>query len=113
MMVPKIFLISLSVILLTSCSTPEPEIITRTEFVEKDVPIQNRPRGVSLNDVEWRVVTSENLDAFLEEISVGDGYVFYAISVSDYENLSLNLAELRRYILQQRELIVYYENAVR
>ena len=34
------------------------------------------------------------------------------ISVKDYENLSLNFAELRRYIEQQKQIIVYYENAV-
>ena len=39
-----------------------------------------------------------------------DAYI--AISVKDYENLSLNFAELRRYIEQQKEIIVYYENAV-
>jgi hypothetical protein len=30
----------------------------------------------------------------------------------DYENLALNVAELRRYINQQTEIIVYYEEAV-
>jgi hypothetical protein len=36
-----------------------------------------------------------------------------AFSVKDYENLSLNIAELRRYIGQQKEIIIYYENATR
>ena len=40
----------------------------------------------------------------------GDSYI--ALSVKDYENLSLNFAELRRYIEQQKQIIVYYENAV-
>ena len=40
----------------------------------------------------------------------GDAYV--AISIKDYENLSKNFAELRRYIEQQKAIIVYYENAV-
>jgi len=30
----------------------------------------------------------------------------------DYENLALNIAELRRYINQQTNIIVYYEEAV-
>ena len=33
-------------------------------------------------------------------------------SVKDYQNLSLNFAELRRYIEQQKQIIVYYEKAV-
>jgi len=30
----------------------------------------------------------------------------------DYELLALNIADLRRYINQQKEIIVYYEKAV-
>jgi len=32
--------------------------------------------------------------------------------MKDYENLALNIADLRRYINQQTEVIVYYEKAV-
>ncbi len=39
--------------------------------------------------------------------------VYVAFSVRDYESLSLNLAELRRYINQQNEVIVYYESAIK
>jgi len=99
----------LSVLLLASCATPEPETVVRTEFVEADIPIQPRPRGVELSDVEWKVVNHENLEEFLEDIKVGDEYVFVAITVRDYEKLSLNVAELRRYIEQQQQLIIYYE----
>jgi len=32
--------------------------------------------------------------------------------MKDYQNLALNIADLRRYINQQSEIIVYYEEAV-
>lgn len=32
--------------------------------------------------------------------------------MKDYENLALNIADLRRYINQQTQIIVYYEDAV-
>tara|TARA_B100000900_G_scaffold415740_2_gene446936 strand:+ start:1914 stop:2036 length:123 start_codon:yes stop_codon:yes gene_type:complete len=32
--------------------------------------------------------------------------------MKDYENLALNISELKRYINQQDEIIVYYEKAV-
>jgi hypothetical protein len=35
-----------------------------------------------------------------------------AISVPHYENMSLNLSELRRYIEQQQSIILYYENSI-
>jgi len=30
----------------------------------------------------------------------------------DYENLALNIGDLKRYINQQKEIIIYYEKAV-
>jgi|TARA_B100001287_G_scaffold74045_1_gene61439 hypothetical protein len=32
--------------------------------------------------------------------------------MKDYENLALNIADIRRYLNQQEEIIVYYEKAV-
>jgi hypothetical protein len=33
--------------------------------------------------------------------------------MKDYENLALNIADIKRYINQQTEIIVYYEEAVK
>jgi len=115
MMVQKILLVSLSLLLLSSCTkAPEPTIITVPEIIEKDIPIVERPKGLSLTSPYFHVVTSENLEEFIEKFKKSNGseLVFYAISVRDYENLSLNLAELRRYIEQQQAIIVYYETAI-
>jgi len=35
--------------------------------------------------------------------------VYVALSVKDYENIGLNFAELKRYIEQQKQIIIYYE----
>ena len=66
---------------------------------------------MQLNDVKIYVVTAENYDEFVEKFTAKNGEATYiAISIKDYENLSLNFAELRRYIEQQQQIIVYYEN---
>ena len=114
-MVQKILLVSLSLLLLSSCTkAPEPTIVTVPEIIEKDIPIVERPKGLSLTSPYFHVVTNENLEEFIEKFKKSNGseLVFYAISVRDYENLSLNLAELRRYIEQQQAIIVYYETAI-
>ena len=78
-----------------------------------EVPIVTRPKQVQLNDVKIYVVSKVNYEEFVEEYTKKNGADSYiAISVKDYENLSLNFAELRRYIEQQKQIIVYYENAV-
>ena len=35
--------------------------------------------------------------------------VFFALSIPDYENIALNMGELRRFIEQQKSIILYYE----
>jgi hypothetical protein len=37
---------------------------------------------------------------------------YVALAMRDYENLALNISELKRFINQQTNIIVYYENAV-
>ena len=105
-------MILLTILVLTSCSSwrtePEVEIVTKIEKVY--VPIQARPAPVNLTDVKIYVVTAENYDTFIQEFTEKNGELVYvAISIKDYENLSLNVADLRRYINQQKEIIVYYE----
>jgi hypothetical protein len=70
---------------------------------------------MTLNDVQWYVVTEENFAEFIEkyEKEHGKPWVFYATPVRSYEAMALNLAELRRYIQQQQAIIVYYEEQVK
>ena len=82
-------------------------------MVKTEVPIVARPKQVQLSDVKIYVVSAVNYKEFVtkyEKKNGADSYI--AISVKDYENLSLNFAELRRYIEQQKQIIIYYENAV-
>src|SRR5210317_2123611 len=110
-------ILSLLLMTLSGCSLmrQEPEIKIVTQIEKTEVPIVPRPKPVQLNDVKIYVVSpEENYEEFIAEFEAkngGDAYI--AISVKDYENLSLNFAELRRYIEQQKQIIVYYENAVK
>jgi len=68
---------------------------------------------VQLIDTKVYVVNKENLNSFVTEFKETHGEVaFVALSMRDYENLALNVAELRRYINQQTQIIVYYEDSV-
>lgn len=73
----------------------------------------SRPKPLQLVDTRVRVVTSDTLEQFIEEYKEQYGEVaFVVLSMKDYENLALNIADLRRYINQQTQIIVYYEEAV-
>jgi len=119
-MVLKNYLTVLSLLLLclllTNCGylrKPEKEIVVQTVEVQKNIPVQSRPKPVDMNDVKFYVVTDENYEEFKEKfMKTNNDYVFYVVSVHDYENLALNMSELLRYIKQQKETIVYYEKSV-
>jgi len=108
-------LILLSSIVLSGCSTVGniKEMITVTEVIKPTISTVERPKQLSFSDVRFYVVTEETLDDFkLRFMDDHDAFVFYAISVKGYESLSLNMAELKRYILQQKDIILYYEESV-
>ena len=107
----SLFLLLLSS--LTACSLfskPEKVVVTQVEYVERTIPIQPRPKPVTLYDIEFYAVTKENIDEFIERFEKAEGsLVFFAISVPDYENIALNMGELRRFIESQSAVILYYE----
>ena len=104
----------LLLVTLSSCSwKPEKEVVVQTKIVKPVIEIKERPKGVKMLPVKFYVVTEKNYEEFKERFKKENGeYVFYAMSVPDYENLALDIAELRRYIEQQKEIIIYYEKAV-
>ena len=89
-------------------------IEVKTVEIERNVPLQKHPRPVSLNNIHFYVVTPDTYLDFKKRFGKenGDSLVFYALSVRDYETLALNMAEIKRFIDQQKQLIVYYEEAV-
>ena len=104
-------------LLLTSgCSyfkNPLKQIEIKTVEVERVIPTQNRPRPVDLNDIYFYVVTEQNFEEFKKRFVKENGdLVGYVLSVRDYETLALNMAEIKRYIQQQKEIIIYYEKAI-
>lgn len=77
------------------------------------MPVVARPKPVQLTDTRVFVVTKDNYDEFVKEFTelYGD-LAFVALSMRDYENLALNIADLKRFLEQQNEIIVYYEKAL-
>jgi hypothetical protein len=106
----------LATLLLTGCSIfskPEEVVVVRTVVEKPQIPLQPKARPVELNDVKFYVVTRNNLEEFLQEFDEVNGdTVFVAMSVPHYESLSLNLAEIRRYLKQQDSIVVYYETQI-
>lgn len=115
----KLSLTLLSILLATNLAgcgllQQQPEkVVTVTKVVPNILNKTGRPKPVTLNDINFKVVTEENFDQFKEEFIKENGaLVFYAMTVRDYESMAMNLAEIRRYLLQQKQIIIYYEKMV-
>ena len=111
----KVSSLLLLLLLLSSCSTWDKltRIEVQTIEVQRNIPIQNRPARLELNNIKWFVVTDQNFEEFKEKfIKQNDEFLFFAISVRDYETLALNMADIKRYIKQQKQIIIYYEKAL-
>ena len=110
----KILAVMATVLILSGCSgriEPEVKVVTKVEKVQ--IPTVALPKPLQLSDTRVFVVTKDNFEEFEKEFTelYGD-LAFVALSMKDYENLALNISELKRYINQQKEIIVYYEKAV-
>tara|TARA_R100001015_G_C4633094_1_gene197555 strand:- start:3149 stop:3403 length:255 start_codon:yes stop_codon:yes gene_type:complete len=67
------------------------------------------PKAVDLKDPYWYVVSEKNIDEFLSRIEQEHGsVVFVAMSIPDYELMAYNMQELKRYIQELKEVVVYY-----
>ena len=67
------------------------------------------PREIELTTPSWIVVTPDNWEDQLARIEEQEGeLVFLAMTVPDYEVMSLNIKELQRYITELKDVVVYY-----
>jgi hypothetical protein len=98
--------------LTTACScslipTKQVEVVTKP--LERQIVQPILPRAVDLKEPMWYVVSEKNIDEFLAQVEKDQGnVVFFAMSVPDYELMAYNMQELKRYINELKEVVVYY-----
>lgn len=98
----------------SGCSTAPIEVeALEIERAKLNLP---KPSPLTLDPVEWLVITEENApEVFAELRKRGEDPVLFGVTDEGYETLSLNLANVRRFIILQDDLIDrykdYYEGA--
>jgi len=98
--------------MVSSCSllggkTKQIEIMAKP--IERTIVQPIMPREIDLKEPMWYAVTEANIDEFLIDIKEEHGeIVFLAMSVPDYEIMAYNMQELKRYITELKEVVVYY-----
>ena len=95
---------------LSGCNTNPPKVAIQVKPAVR-VPL-NLPSTDTINqrEVKWIIVTPENVDDVFHKLTKNgvDGAVF-GLTDTGYENLSLNVASIRKLVQQQQAIIIAYE----
>lgn len=98
-------------LLLSSCSSNPPQQIQISAKPVK-VPELVLPEADVLyfRPIKWTLITEDNFAENLEKIAKkGRPVVFFALTDEGYQELALNLSDLRAYVQQQKIIIAAYE----
>ena len=88
-------------------SKQQVEVISKP--IERTIVQPVMPREIDLKEPYWYVVSDKNIDEFLGRVEKEHGQiVFVAMSIPDYELMAYNMQELKRYIGELKEVVVYY-----
>ena len=92
-----------------SCSLIPKQVDVISKPIDRQIAQPVLPRGIDLKEPYWYVVSEKNIDEFLDKLKKEEGrVVFVAMSIPDYELMSYNMQELKRYINELKEVVVYY-----
>ena len=108
-------------LILGACATTKvPVELAKPEVVEKVVvksvpvktpkPIVSSVDPLKMRPVNWIVITPENADEQFAKIKNGEA-VLFAVTADGYENISLNLSDIRATIQQYQQVIAVYEKS--
>ena len=94
-----------------SCSLiPTKQIEITAKPLERTIVQPVMPREIDLQDPTWIVVNPDNWEDQLARIEQQEGeLVFLAMTIPDYEVMAYNMQELKRYINELKQVVVYYK----
>mgnify|MGYP001297551485 FL=1 len=94
----------------SSCSLiPTKQIEVVAKPMERQIVQPIMPREIDLKEVMWLTITPENFQEQFAVIEAQEGeLVFLAMTIPDYEVMAYNMQELKRYITELKDVVVYY-----
>ena len=99
-------------ILMMACSCsllPTNPIQVSAKPIERQIVQPIMPREIDLKQPGWIVITPDNWEEQLAKIEKQEGeLVFLAMTIPDYEIMAYNMQEIKRYITELKDVVVYY-----
>ena len=84
------------------------EVVT----IEKKAPVYHPPlpNAIEGYPVHWTVLNPQLMEEYLTDLEEGNAptNVWYSLTTKGYENLSSNMAEIKRYLRQTLSILKYY-----
>ena len=110
-MVRLIVSVLVSGLLLSSCTGLAVKEIQSYKIEKKREPLNlPNPEPLSLVDIEWIVVTKDNIDEVMEKVKAeGGDYALFAVTDEGYKKLSVNFADIRNKLYEQNQIILSYK----
>jgi hypothetical protein len=86
------------------------EVVT----IAEPVPLYHPPLPleVGLVDIDWEILTPDLMKEYLENYENGSApaIAYYSLTSKEYENLSMNMAEIKRYLRDTLSIVKYYRD---
>jgi hypothetical protein len=107
----NVLLFGLALLFLNSCAGLAVKELQSYKIEKKREPLNlPNPEPLSLVDVEWIVVTKDNVDEVMEKVKAeGGDYALFAVTDEGYKKLSLNFADIRNKLYEQQQIILSYK----
>ena len=106
----KILLSSIVILMtLTASSSSIREIMTvKTEVKKPSLNLPN-PDPLVMKEVKWVVITRDNAEQIFAELeSKGEPIAMFGMTTDGYENLTLNMQDIKAYLLEQKQILLQY-----
>ena len=104
--------VTLLTVLMMACSCsllPTKQIQVSAKPIERQIVQPIMPREINLKELQWLTVTPDNWEDQLARIEQQEGeLVFLAMTIPDYEVMAYNMQEIKRYIVELKDVVVYY-----
>jgi PBP1b-binding outer membrane lipoprotein LpoB len=111
----KIAIVVSLAILFTGCSMIQPKVkpVSVTTIAERP-PMYHPPlpMEVQMDPVDWEILTPDNMKIYLDNLEKGEAprRAFYTLSSKEYEHLSMDIADITRYIKEVLGIIKFYRD---
>jgi PBP1b-binding outer membrane lipoprotein LpoB len=111
----KIALILSLALIASGCSMIQPKAKpVSVTTIAKQQPMYHPPlpMEVQMDPVDWEILTPDSIQLYLDNLKKGEAprRAFYSLSSKEYENLSMDIADITRYITEVLGIIRFYRD---